>query len=358
MKIVHIVIHIRNSGNGVTNVVIDLACLQAKMGHEVLVISEDGDYRKLLEEYNVRHFGLPHLGLKKYPIKFIKTALQYRKVISEFNPDIVHAHQIAGIEFAKLCRFGFKYHLISTVHCEFEKRAEVLGWADLVIAVSTANARTLNQRGIPEKKLRIVPNGTLGSPRTHHMKNSLPLSLNHPAITTVAGMNTRKGIAELISAFEEVALDYPEANLYLIGDGPERTTFEAQAKNTPVADRIHFKGFQPHASRYLSDADIFVLASHQDPSPLVIPEAREAGCAIVASNIDGIPEALDDGQAGLLVEPRNSHALATAIKHLLEKPEELRRWRSKAKSNLERISALRVNEEVLAIYQEALESYQ
>jgi glycosyltransferase involved in cell wall biosynthesis len=354
MKIVHLVVHIKNSGNGVTNVVIDLACLQAKMGHEVLILSEGGDYKKLLEEYNVRHIELPHLGLKRYPFKLLKTAVQYRTIVSTFKPDIVHAHQIAGIEFAKFCRFGFKYHLISTVHCEFEKRAKVLGWADLVIAVSAANAHTLNQRGIPRKKLRVVTNGTLGSPRTQQLKDSPPLALKHPAISTVAGMNIRKGIAELIMAFEEVALSFPEANLYLVGDGPDRAIFESQAKSISVGDRIHFEGFQPHAYRYLLDTDIFVLASHQDPSPLVIPEAREAGCAIIASKVDGIPEALDGGNAGLLVEPKNSHALATAIKCLLEKPEVLKQWRDKAKTNLERMSALRVNEEILAVYQEAL----
>jgi len=356
MKIVHLVIHIRNTGNGVTNVVVDLACLQAKMGHEVLVISENGEYQKLLKDHGVHHINFPHLGLKRHPAKFIKTALLYRKIISEFQPDIVHAHQIAGIEFAKLCRFGFQYRLISTVHCEFEKRAEVMGWADLVIAVSKANAQALNLRGIPPKKIRVVLNGTLDSPRTQILKTSPPHTLKHPAIATVAGMNMRKGITELIAAFEKIAPDFPEAQLYLIGDGPDRATFEAQAKSTSVADRIHFKGFQPEAYRYLLDTDIFVLASHKEPFGLVLSEAREAGCAVIGSNVDGIPEALDGGKAGILVEPQNSHALAVVLRNLLENPEELEQWRIKAKSNLERMSVLRVHEETLAIYHEALDS--
>lgn len=357
MKIVHIVLHIGNSGNGVTNVVVDLACLQAQMGHEVLILSAGGNYKNLLDKYGVCHFELPHFGLKRYPLKFAETALKYRKIIREFNPDIVHAHQVPGIEFALLCRLGFSYRLISTVHCEFEKRAHILGQADLVIAVSEANAKALNQRGIPKNKLRVVLNGTVGSPRTRHLENCLPVSLKHPAITTLAGMNARKGIAELISAFESIASEFTKAHLYLVGDGPGRSDFEAHAKSTSVADCIHFEGFQPEACRYLLDTDIFVLASHQEPFGLVLLEAREAGCAIVASNVDGIPEALDGGQAGILVEPKNSHALAKAIRDLLEDDHKLEKWQSLAKSNLNRASVERVNQETLAIYQEALSNH-
>jgi glycosyltransferase involved in cell wall biosynthesis len=93
-----------------------------------------------------------------------------------------------------------------------------------------------------------------------------------------------------------------------------------------------------------------VLASHRDPSPLVIPEAREAGCGIIASDVDGISEALDGGQAGLLVPPADSHALATALVKLLSDPNVLHRWKKQAQHNLERLKVARVNEETLTVY--------
>jgi glycosyltransferase involved in cell wall biosynthesis len=135
-----------------------------------------------------------------------------------------------------------------------------------------------------------------------------------------------------------------------VGNGPDRAIFEAQAQSTPVSDRIHFEGFQPEPQRYLLATDIFVLASHRDPSPLVIPEAREAGCGIIASDVDGISEALDGGQAGLLVPPADSHALATALVKLLSDPNVLHRWKKQAQHNLERLKVARVNEETLTVY--------
>jgi glycosyltransferase involved in cell wall biosynthesis len=165
-------------------------------------------------------------------------------------------------------------------------------------------------------------------------------------------MYRRKGIAELIEAFAQIAADFPEAHLYLVGNGPDREMFEAQAQSTGVSDRIHFEGFQPEPQRYLLATDIFVLAWHRDPSPLVIPEAREAGCAIIASDVDGIPEALSGGQAGLLVPPSNSQSLAVALRQLLSDPSLLHKAKNKAKNNLDCLSVSRVNEETLAVYRE------
>ena len=88
---------------------------------------------------------------------------------------------------------------------------------------------------------------------------------------------------DLIAAFASVSKDFPGAALYLVGEGPERQEFEAQAAATECSDRIHFIGFVKDPRCYLEQSDIFVLASRADPFPLVIPEAREAGCAIVAA---------------------------------------------------------------------------
>jgi glycosyltransferase involved in cell wall biosynthesis len=146
------------------------------------------------------------------------------------------------------------------------------------------------------------------------------------------------------------------ASLYVVGDGPDRAEFEAQARATPHADRIHFLGFCRDPVPLLAQADVFVLASRKDPMPLVIPEAREAGCAIVATNVDGIPEGLDHGQAGILVPPRDPDALAAATVGLLTNPDELAAWRERARSNLDWLHVERTALETMRVYEEALAS--
>jgi len=349
MRILHILNHVQEIGNGIVNVAVDLACLQAKTGHEVSVASAGGEYEGLLARYGIKHF---HLDQTRELLNLIKASRRYRALIREFQPDIVHAHMMTGVVLARVLKARARYALISTVHNEFQRSAVLMGLADRVIAVSNAVSHSMAQRGIPSEKLRVVKNGTLGSPRTRQAADYLSLPLQRPAITTVAGMYRRKGIAELIDAFEQTAISFPQAHLYIVGDGPDRALFETQARRTLVADQIHFEGFQPEPQRYLVSTDILVVASHREPFSLAISEAREAGCAIVASNVDGIPEALDNGQAGLLIPPADSHALAAALVELLSKPSVLQTWKQRAHQNLEWLTATRVNEETLAVYGE------
>jgi glycosyltransferase involved in cell wall biosynthesis len=351
MKILHISNHVLNIGNGIVNVEIDLACIQAQAAHSVAIASAGGQYESLLNEFDVQHFLLDQ---QRTPLNILKSSFKYRKIIQEFQPDIVHAHMMTGIVLGKALKSGFHYRLISTVHNEFQRSANLMGLADHVIAVSDAVATSMKQRGIPAQKLHVVRNGTLGSPRTRPIHQYEPLPLHRPAITTVAGMYQRKGIHELIQAFIQIAHQFPSAHLYLVGDGPDRTTFETEANQSPFADRIHFEKFQPEPQRYLRSTDIFVLASHKDPSPLVIPEAREAGCAIIASHVDGIPEALDHGQAGYLVPPKSIDKLAQALTELLSDEQKLSRQKQQAQTNLDYLNVSRVHNETMTVYQKAL----
>lgn len=354
MKILHILNHIRATGNGIVNVAVDLACLQAKAGYQVGIISAGGEYEALLNNYGVQHFKL---NQTRKPINFIKAAIGYRKIIKQFQPDIVHAHMMTGIVLAKVLKGNFNYGLVSTVHNEFQRSAVLMGWANQVIAVSHAVAESMIKRGISQHKLRVIQNGTLGSPRTQALTNYQPLPLKRPALTTVAGMYQRKGISELIDAFAQIALDFPNAHLYLVGDGPDQALFKTQAQKTSVNDRIHFEGFQPEPQCYLLATDIFILASHREPFGLVIPEAREAGCAIVASDVDGIPEALDGSTAGILVQPQNSQALAKALKNLLTNSNLLLEFQERAKQNLDHLKVSRVSQQTLEVYRESISNH-
>ena len=351
MRVLHILNEIREIGNGIVNVAVDLACLQAKIGHDVAVVSGGGEYESLLAEYGVKHFQLDQ---SRKPGKIIKAALGYRKIIQEFQPEIVHAHMMTGIVLAKFLKGSANYGLVSTVHNEFQRSAIVMGLADRTIAVSKAVAKSMAKRGIPKQNLRVISNGTLGSVRTPGVREYQPMELQRPAIITVAGMYQRKGISELIAAFAKIAKDFPASHLYLVGDGPDKEIFETQAQGTSVADRIHFEGFQPEPQRYMLACDIFVLASHREPFGLVLLEAREAGCTIVASNVDGIPEALDNGQAGVLVPALDSQNLANTFRELLNNPEERQKWQVKAKQNLEEFTVTRVNQETIKVYSELI----
>jgi len=167
-------------------------------------------------------------------------------------------------------------------------------------------------------------------------------------------MYQRKGIGELIVAFEQIAGECSNTHLYLVGDGPDRGTFEAQANASHFCDRIHFEGFQGNPQSFMLAADVFVLASRRDSFPLVLIEARQAGCAIVASSVDGIPEGLDGGRAGVLVEPQNPDALAAALRRMLMDENERQTWQQRATHGIEAFSVSEMVQEVLNVYREVI----
>jgi glycosyltransferase involved in cell wall biosynthesis len=127
----------------------------------------------------------------------------------------------------------------------------------------------------------------------------------------------------------------------------------AEVNSMECADAVTFMGAVDDPFPFLLGADIFVLPSHADPAPLVLSEAREAGCAVVATNVDGIPELLEHGKAGILVPARDPAALAQGISSLIADPEALQQWRAKSQFNLEYLTIERVARRTLDVYAEA-----
>ncbi len=349
MKILHLLNHVDRVGNGIVHVAVDLACVQARDGHEVWVASKGGAYEALLARYGVRHVQLDQ---GRRPLTLLRALFALRRLLANAAPDIVHAHMVTGLLLARMLRPFARWRLVASVHNEWQSSSTLMKLADRVIVMSEDAVGRLAARGMPRATLRPVRNGTVGSPRLLD-EAEVGAGLLQPAIVTVAGLYERKGIGELISAFESLAGLHPAAQLYLIGEGPDRARFEAQAAATAAADRIHFLGFQPSPRPYLRDAAVFVLASRAEPGGLVLPEARDCGCAIVATAVDGSPELLDGGRAGLLVPAQDVPALASAITRLLDDPAERERWRAAARANLDWLTIERQHRETLAVYVEA-----
>lgn len=195
----------------------------------------------------------------------------------------------------------------------------------------------------------MVLNGTIGSPRLSACTPP-PKGLNRPAIVFVGGLHPRKGVDDLITGFAKVCALTPRAFLYLVGDGPYRDTYKHLAFETGFGDRIHFCGFQADPRPYLLGADLFVLPSHAEPGGLVLPEAREAGCAIIATSVGGNSEMLDGGRAGLLVSPRRPDVLAEAMARVLKDRKLLSDMRTQSQLNLDRFTVERAAKDCESVY--------
>jgi glycosyltransferase involved in cell wall biosynthesis len=347
MKVVHIAPHFDNSGNGVVNVAVDLACMQSRSGHDVVFVGARGSFSDLLTREGVAVHSIPVSSRRR----IFSTWQSLRGVLKDFDPDIVHAHMIPGALFAYILQFGARFKLITTVHSSGRFGSELMSVGDVSICASNYLADEMRARGMPSRKIRVVLNGPLGSPRSP--SNSQTIALKRPAVITIAELVTFKGLGDLIAAFSVAAAKSTEAHLYILGAGPERSKFERQALASSCPDRIIFCGSIANPASYLQGADIFVLASHREGFGLAVAEARQAGCAIVATKTGGIPEVLDRGSAGILVPARSPDHLAEVLTRLIEDPVLRQTWRAKAHRNLEWLTCLRAAQETLSIYSEA-----
>jgi glycosyltransferase involved in cell wall biosynthesis len=347
MKVVHIAPHFDNSGNGVVNVAVDLACMQSRIGADVAFVGAAGSFGDLLARERVKVHAISVCSVRQ-----AFSSLYYlHQVLNEFDPDIVHAHMVPGALLAYLLKRLGRFKLVTTVHNSERFGTPLMAVGDISICVSNQLAIEMRARGIPARKIRVVHNGPVGSPRSP--PSSEIIVLKHPAVITISELATFKGLGDLITAFSSLSDRQSEPHLYILGSGAERSKFEAQARATSCSDRITFCGWIADPASYLRAADIFVLASHREGFGLVLAEARAAGCAIVATRTGGIPEVLDNGSAGILVPAHCPARLAEVLSLLIQDTVLRQTWRAKAGQNLEWLTCLRAAKETLSVYDEA-----
>ena len=351
MKILHLANHAQMVGNGIVNVMVDLACLQADAGHEVAVASAGGTFEELLRRHGAEHKSLVQTT---QPWRVPQMLWGLHKIVDQVQPDIIHAHMMTGAVLAWMSKGRSRYTLVTTIHNEFQKSSSLMRLGDSVVAVSDAVKRSMVKRGIDANKMHVVRNGVVGAPRFHDRTESAPPHMHHPNIVTVSGLYERKGMHDLLRAFQRLKRNAKTAHLYFVGDGPDKNSLEALARDLGLRDSTHFAGYVANPEPYLKQADVFVLPSHSEGSPLALMEAREAGCAIVATAVGGIPETLDYGAAGIIVPVSDHVALSDELESLLNDEGKRRLWQTRARENLESITAQRVYSEYMQVYVAAL----
>jgi glycosyltransferase involved in cell wall biosynthesis len=144
-------------------------------------------------------------------------------------------------------------------------------------------------------------------------------SMKERYILCVALHNIKKGLDTLIKAFKRVNEYDPELQLYLAGDGPLRSELERLCLNLKLQDRVKFLGSKTRKEvrKLLHGCILFVLASRYEPFGIAIIEALACKKAVIATKVGGIPEIIENGKTGLLVEPDNPADLANAIIEIL-----------------------------------------
>ncbi len=189
--------------------------------------------------------------------------------------------------------------------------------ADLVLGVSRTLLVKVESvlQGVHIRRSRLLPNGApldvIGTVETGEADTDLPPDY----LLTAGHLIHRKGIDIVIAALQEAKRRGVILQLVVAGDGPERESLMRQSHEQGVSDQVRFLGNQSHRQvlGLMKSCLAFVLASRAEGMPLVIAEAMACGKAVIASNVDGVPEIVQNGTTGILVPEEDPESLASGL---------------------------------------------
>lgn len=287
-------------------------------------------------EEEFRRTGVPVvvLGMPVWKLPLAPFALA--KVIREFKPDILHVHlpwlEIVAVIAARLAG-GVK--VVCHEHARIGSTI-IPPWLQgvfarrtaRVIAVSDSVARAvLTRLRVSPERVTTVHNAVdlsaVDAAPEVDIRQELGVRPDARLLTFAGRLVRQKGVAELVDAATPIRRSQPDTHIVIIGDGPYMRSFRKRAKRHRVADMVHFVGTRRNVFGILKSTDLYVHPSHNEGLPIVVLEAMGVGVAVVATNVDGTPELVVDGETGYLVPPRDPIAFADAVIRALSDPDRL-----------------------------------
>lgn len=255
-----------------------------------------------------------------------KSAL--KEIVIKTPIDLVHIHGRVGALLTTFinCKHPFVYSLHdqspwNDLYPKLEGlirrvaytniEARVARRVDYVIAVSKQVRWELIKRwGIPPEKVTFISNGV-------DMEAFKPSVKKDPIILFVGKLTRRKGVEYLIRAYAEVASE--DYRLFIVGDGEERSRLEKLVGTLNLQRNVKFLGYisRGNLEALYARARIYVLPSMAEGFPLSLLEAIASGCAVVATNVSGVSDVVNN-ENGFIVEPGSVDALAEKLSLLIE----------------------------------------
>ncbi|MDO8617141.1 MAG: glycosyltransferase family 4 protein [Dehalococcoidia bacterium] len=317
---------------GVNNHVASLARHFARAGHTVRIVapssrhtSHDADAVTIIGHSSV---GLPASGSVANVSLSYNLGPRVKRLLARESFDIVHIHE----PFMPLLPFQFLRYSeatnVATFHAAREGGSRLYSYSKFIIRpwwhrlqgriAHSKSALRLIGKHFPDR-YRIISSGV--DVPAYAEAVPIPQLMDHKRnILFLGRLEKRKGLPFLLEAYAQVKKEMPDTRLIVIGgDGGLRGVCERYVQRQGLADVV-FAGYVSDADkpRYFKSADVYCAPNTGAESlGIVLLEALAAGTPIVASSIEGFTDVLTDQREGLLVPPRDSQALAAALKQLL-----------------------------------------
>jgi glycosyltransferase involved in cell wall biosynthesis len=292
----------------------------------VVAAHGDGPLIDAARAAGVRFVPLRHVRRAVSPVRDLLGLLELIALIRRERPDIVHlnsskagvlgrlAAMLAGAPITVFTVHGWAFKAYSGIASALYRAAD--GLMSRATTVTICVTETEREAGLAAGTCRparttVIPNAIDASSARRAQRDAGPLR-----IISVGRLAWPKDPITLVHALAQVRAASVE--LLVAGDGPQRPRVEAEVRRLGLDSVIRLLGPRDDVPDLLASCDVFVLASRSEGGPISILEAMAAGLPVVASDVGGVRELVDDGATGLLVPAGDSHALAAALQRLLD----------------------------------------
>ena len=298
--------------------------------HDVSVaLGAHGFLTEQLDAAGIPYHVLPELKRSIEPVSDVKATLALRRLMKEIRPDLVHAHSAKAGLVARLAARLAGVRSIYSVHgwafdrgVPLSQRAvawpveAVAALFSDVVMFSTRYDRDYARRSLPvrARKLVIVPYGV----EAEAPQSSPGDAVDRPAVIMVARFSDQKDQPTLLRA--AALLDDLDFRLVLVGDGENMERDRMLATELKLGDTVEFLGSRNDVNELYTDMHVFVLATNHEGLPLSIMEAMRAGLPVVATDVSGVAEEIDDGETGFLTPHKDVAVLAEKLRMLISDP--------------------------------------
>jgi glycosyltransferase involved in cell wall biosynthesis len=315
------------------------AGLHERGAHVALVMPEDAAVDPLAASARAAGASVVRLTLAWQTHRFgsVRRFFRLVRLLRWWQPDACHMH-LVGFTGGRWIVLAAHLARVPRILCTMQvtpsapqgwrvrlDRALLGRWIDRYIAVSeVCRHRLVAYLGLPAANVDVVPNAVElalfagpSEPDRQRVRAEHGIPFQAPIVGVPARLSEQKGLVHLLDAMPAILAEHPDTHLLIVGDGPLRDALAAQAAALGVAPRVHFVGYRSNTTAYLRAMDVFALPSLYEGLPLSVLEAMAAGLPVVATHVDGTPEAVEEGRTAILVPPADAHALARAVNALL-----------------------------------------
>jgi glycosyltransferase involved in cell wall biosynthesis len=261
----------------------------------------------------------------------IRAPIKFLKAVRSENPDIIQSFLFFDNILARISKIvSSKIMVITGVRSVPENPSRVrsiidritLPLSDRIVSNSEAGAEYIIDRGADPIKTEVIRNGRdiekyADGNATSTLFDSLDLDNEEPIVGTVGRLIERKGHYDLLDAWPAVLQSHPNAQLLIVGDGPEWERLQEHASELNCTESVCFAGQRDDVPDLLDAMDIFVFPSHYEGLPGALLEAMIAGLPIITTPVNGNSELIENGVTGLFVSSHNSQELANSLNFIL-----------------------------------------